>query len=399
MAHKTISNKAYRTIILHTLFTAATILSGSFVYILLWRLRDDFSFIALFDFYFVSMVLVGYLIASKLLTYIRAKNILRLSFLILIVAYAFLLHLQADIVHYIVLFGLLNGLGNGLYWGTYNLMQITQTTSANREHYAGTYSGLFTTLAAFAPALTGLLITIMPSLTNIPFAGYYLLYALALGILLFLLGFVEAVPSFKLESISFKDALDIANSKKFRNLSVYSLLTGFFETGSNLVLIIFSFILLGTELNFGLFISAVGVGSAVYVYFIGKKMNVNKRSSLILLGALLILAGRLAFAKFLSVEALVIDRAFFTLGNPLFLFPAAAIVMNAIEARSKFNLEQEQQFLLAKEIPLGFGRLFGSLFFIIFLGIVGSQNLELIRLWFLSLAIIPLLQWFFVRKI
>jgi len=212
-------------------------------------------------------------------------------------------------------------------------------------------------------------------------------------------GYVELLPVYSLRYFRFSQVLNIANSRRFKYFSLYELLTGFSETATKLLLIVFTYQILKSEFNMGLYSAVFGFISALYIYTLGKKIDIRKRSFFIFIGAFLIFFGRAVFINYLNLNSLIIDRIFSTLGGPLFGFPAAAIILSTIESRSNFFIETESQYLAAREIALGFGRFFGALFFIMFLSLFGSQNLHMIKVWFFVVSAVPLLQWHFIRKV
>lgn len=399
MLKKTISNNAYKTLFLHLLFIASTLLTTSYIHVLLWRLRSDFGYIAYFDLMYGLLMLIGYFFSGFLLSIFRSKQIFRLSFFTLIAGYALILYLQEDLINYLIILGILQGLGSGIYWGTYNLLQIRLTNDENREHFFGTLAGLFTIMATFLPAITGFLITYLPEVVGMEFAGYYFLYALSISVLLIMAGYVELLPVYSLRYFRFSQVLSIANSQRFKNFSMYELLTGFTETASKLLMVVFTYQILKTEFSMGLYSALFGLFGAIYIYTLGKRIDIRKRSFFILIGALLLFLGKVVFISVLNLNALIADRVLSTLGGPLFGFPAAAIILSTIESRSNFIIEMESQYLAAREIALGFGRFFGALFFIMFITLFGSQNIQAIKLWFIVVSAVPVLQWHFIKKI
>jgi YQGE family putative transporter len=397
--NKQISSTAFKVIILHLMFILGTILTSSFIHVFLWRLRNDLGYIAYFDLAFVAATLCGYIISAYLLTIIKSDRVFRISFLFITITYILVLYWQENLIEHILLLGCVNGLGNGLYWGAYNILKLRQTTNQNREYYFGIIQGSFTIMATLFPAIAGFIIVYLPRIIDLTYAGYYLLYALSTAIFLIMAGYVEALPKFKTKRFKLNDVLKLTNSKLFRDISLYELLAGFYETGSKMVLVVFSFIILKNEFNLGLFSSIFGLLSGLYIYFVGRKIDIRKRAEIILIGALFIFIGRLIFIYFLDVQALALDRLMETVGGPLFGLPTAAVILSTIEGRSNFKLEKEQEYLVASEIPLNFGRFFGSLFFIILAFLFGSYNTSMIKMWFFVVSATIIIQWYFVKKL
>jgi len=399
MLQKNISNNAYKTLFLHLLFICSTLLTTSFIHVLLWRLRSDFGYIAYFDLMYGLLMLVGYVFSGFLLSVFSSKNIFRLSFFILILMYGLILYLRESLIDHLIILGILQGIGCGIYWGTYNLLQIRLTNDENREHFFGVMAGLFTILATVLPALAGFLITYLPGQVGLDYAGYYMLYALSISVLLIMAGYVELLPVYSLRFFRFSQVLNIANSRRFKYFSLYELLTGFSETASKLLMVVFTYLILKTELSMGLYSALFGLISAIYIYTLGKKIDIRKRSIFILAGAILIFFGKVVFISFLNLDALIFDRVMSTLGGPLFGFPAAAIILSTVENRSNFMIEMESQYLAAREIALGFGRFFGALFFIMYVSVFGSHNMDMIIIWFLIVSTIPIIQWYFIKRV
>jgi len=344
-------------------------------------------------------MLVGYIFSGFLLSTLKSKSVFRLSFFILIIMYSLILILREDLINHLIILGTLQGIGSGIYWGTYNLLQIRLTNDENREHFFGTLAGLFMILATVLPALAGFLITYLPTQVNMEYAGYYMLYALSISVLLVMAGYVELLPVYSLRHFRISQVVGIANSKRFKYLSLYELLSGFSETATKLLLVVFTYQILKNEFSMGLYSALFGFISAIYIYTLGKKIDIKKRSFFILIGAFLIFFGKVIFISYLNLNSLVVDRILSTLGGPLFGFPAAAIILSTIESRSNFFIETESQYLAAREIALGFGRFFGALFFIMFITLLGSYNLSMIKAWFLVVSVVPVIQWFFIKRV
>jgi YQGE family putative transporter len=398
-SQKEISTTGLKVIILHLMYILGTVLTTSFIHIFLWRLKSDLGYIAYFDLTFVAATLLGYLVSARLLTFVKSDKIFRLSFTFFVVAFLTVLYNREETINHLFLLGGLSGFGNGLYWCVYNILKLRETDDSNREYFFGIIQGVFTLLATIFPAIAGFLIVYLPRYTSLEFSGYYLLYALSSGIFLIMAGYIEVLPKFKTEYFKLKDVVSLTNSRLFRNISFYELLAGFYETGSKMVLVVFSFIILKNEFNLGLTSSFFGLLSGVYIYFVGRKMDIKKRSEMILIGAFLLLVGRLVFIGLLKFDALILDRFLETLGGPLFGLPIAALILSTFETKSDFLLEKEQEYLVANEIPLNFGRFFGSLFFIIFISLVGTHNISMIRIWFFIVSITVIPQWYFIRKL
>jgi len=113
--NKTISAQGKKLLIFHALFTAAISLTGGFTNIFLWRLKNDFSFLAYYNLMFVLLLLVGYVFAGYLLTLIKSKTALRIAFILCILGYSSMLIFKERIVDYILLYGIIQGIGQGIY--------------------------------------------------------------------------------------------------------------------------------------------------------------------------------------------------------------------------------------------------------------------------------------------
>lgn len=394
-----ISKKAKHIMTAHLLFTAATTLTGSFSYVFLWRIKQDFILLASFEMMYILLTFLGCILAGYLLTVISSKYVLRLGFLLVTLGFISILFYKESVVNVITIVGTLLGLGNGLYWGIYNILQIRETTDNNREHYFGTLSGIFTMLSTFAPAITGFIIIYIPTVVGIDYSGYYTLYAISSFVMLFLAGYSESLPEVRLTYFRLKQIFATTNSKKFRYISLYELLNGLNETGTKMVFIILSFIILKNEFNLGLVSSFFGLLSGVYIYYVGKKISSKKRLQFIVVGTILLFSAKLIFVSGLSLETLMVERLLSVIGGPLFGLPAAALVLYSIENRSSFILEKEQEFLVAREIPLGFGRFFGILFFALFVIMFGNNDMNMIRMWFIAISTTYIFQFFLLKSL
>src|SRR4030065_2326066 len=325
MQIKTLSINEKHLIVTHILFTSASAISGTFVFIFLWRIKNDLTYIAYFELMSVLLMMFGYILSGFLLTFVKSKVIFRISFLILILSHLLVLILKEHVIDYVLIVGILQGLGSGLYWGTYNLMQLRETEDKSREYFLGVYSGGFTFLTTLFPFFVGALITLSPRFSNLELGGYYLLYACSITLLLILYGFIESLPSLNLKYFKIDKIINTTNSKMFRIFSLYELFSGIYETGLKLIFLIFSYRLLSTELNMGILTSAFGAISGFYIYLIGKYINTGRRPLWVLIGSTFIVIGRSLFITLLTIPSIIIDRILNTLGSPLFGLPSPPI--------------------------------------------------------------------------
>lgn len=164
-------------LIVHTLFLLAEALSGAFVNVFLWKKAGDYALIALYNIAFFVAVQFAFMFSGKWVKVYNKMSCLKAGIAIAAAFYLFVLFLGDNAVRYIVPLGLLQGVGHGFFWLSFNIVLFEITSRENRDKFNG-LAGVFGSFVGMAaPLIAGYFISVMTGAT-----GYYMIFALSLAV-------------------------------------------------------------------------------------------------------------------------------------------------------------------------------------------------------------------------
>lgn len=389
-----------KLIFVHGVFTLAQAFSGGFTHLFLWRLKQDLTLLARYDFYFYISTGVAYLLLGYLLKRWKTFTIFSLSFILFIAGYSLIIAFKEKIIFYLGILALVKGIGNGFYWSAYNLLRLNITRDNKREVFLGSSSSVNSLISLAVPAISGFIISQLSSFgEQVNYTGYYAIFAISILFFLTAVAFSKRLPQVRLRFYEVRDIFKKAFSQKFRLLAVMEILSGFFATSTSLIGLLFSFFILKSEFRLGVFATVFGLTEVVYIYAVGKKIKPLRRIQWALVGTLLSVIGSILFIVFLNFPALVIRQILTIIGGPLAGLSMTAILFSAIDYRSQNKIELEAEYLACLDWFLEIGRLLGIGAFLSFLFLAGAGNFLAVRIWYLFFALSPLVIWLLYRKI
>jgi hypothetical protein len=294
----------------------------------------------------------------------------------------------------------MNGISDGLFWSGYHILEIRSTEHTSREKFLGSLSSIQGTLGMLIPLISGGIIGFMGGISGSSLYGYYVLFVI--GMFLYLVTVVytyRVLPRVAINYISTTQLHDALNDPKIRSFFILEVIGNFSGTTKALLLTLFSFFILGSELNLGIFASLTGIANVMYTYSVGRHLNLHNRLSASLVGAVLMFVGQASFISFLSIMGVVLERVLLLVGVPLIGIATGAILLSSLEKISHHNKELEVEYLTVVEVARGVGRVLGILVLLIVLSLFGSQNITVLRYWFFVMSFSPILVWFLYARL
>jgi len=156
-------------------------------------------------------------------------------------------------------------------------------------------------------------------------------------------------------------------------------------------------ILLGNEGILGTVQSVAAIISAMTVYYVGRKIGLEKRSHLLFIGIILAVISAIFFGSLFTATAVLVFIGLNTMATPLIAIPWLNILYGQIESDSKQSESHQYAYIFDSELFLNIGRIIGVIIFMTF-ALFSSRDLSL-RFLPLIAAILQIPMVFLFRKI
>lgn len=319
-------------------------------------------------------------------------NALRAGVLVSAGFYAIVLVLGSSAANAVWLLGMVQGLGSGLFWLSFNVVYFEVTDPGSRDRFNGVAGLLGSGAGMLAPWLSGLLISRMAGA-----AGYRLIFTLSLGV--FLLG---GFASFFLEKRKSGGRYDWGFTPKYifrhriwKKMFLAMLAQGIREGVFGFLIGVLVFISTGNEWslgNFALITSGIGL---VSFYAAGRFYKPRFRKRGMLLGVLGLIAVILPFFRKVDYATLLIFGIGTALFIPFYSVPVTSTSFDLI-GQDPDCVERREEFVVLRELGLNVGRLLGTLVFL--LTVTFFPTTLSINILMLAIGSSPLLAWAFLRE-
>lgn len=389
-----LTGQAKLLLTIHGMFAAANALSGTFVNVYLWKVKNDFALIGWFAFYHQIAMGITFWLAGKWVKEHNKMNSLRLGVAVAAVFYLVILFLGRQAVDYVPLLGVIQGMSSGFFWLAFNVVYFEVTDPENRDKFNGLAGLLASSAGMIGPWISGLLITRMDNAL-----GYRVIFTISLGV------FVAGVAaSFFLKKRKVQGSYEWLHSLRqlqkhgnsWRRIVPALAAQGVREGVFGFIIGLLVYIATTSEQsvgNFSLYTSAVAL---IGFYIVGKILKPKFRSMATLIGAVMMIVVILPFFWKINYVTLL----FFGVGSavffPLFTIPMTSSVFDMI-GKNEESAKHRVEFVVLRELALNMGRMFGTL---IFIAVVSQTQRPLaINLLLLGLGSSTIPTWLFMRKL
>jgi len=346
----------------YTLFLLSYPMMGTFLNAYLWRQSSDISLIAIYNLGFFVALPIGFYLNGMLL---RTISLLRLYWLgtILQGLAAFLtIFLPSANLNRIFVYGLMFGLGGGIYWANKNYLSLKITRGKNRNYYNNLEGSLDLIIGTIMPVLIGWFIVLGSYLDIYSIeSAYKLLMLIAFGLLV-ISGHLMQSANIQHETIQ---NISLPKSTRIWNLSRLVQIIYWTLGGINFIIpTVLVLMFVGEEGILGTVESVVYLFSAVILYYLGRKTDSRHHITIVMVcAAIFLLAAILYNFTFGLVGALI-----YTMFCSLTSGPAwNAIYTTTMEVMDKEHGENpsvsQYGYVLDNEIFFNLGRLLGMVLF------------------------------------
>lgn len=361
---------------LYLVYNFAEVLVGVFLNIFVFLQTDSILKLGIFNLcgfggiilgFSVWGILISHFRLSMRLNYLKSFAVCITSFLILI----FLPHTE----FYLYLFGLINGMGLGIFWIGVHSYEMLFTNEKNRDFYSSMVTAISQALRIIGPAIATLTFIISERLLHVE--TFKLLFIIIPFVYLLSLPFIFALPDYFPEKIQLKEWKRLIFDKKIRHARRYYMTQGFGWGLYAPTLAIIAIYSMKTIINFGILQTVIGIISVLMIIFLSHKRHENNRLN-IMFWALLIESIAYAGLVFWQVSPYIyiIHILIVTLAYPTFRVSEHVIDLKSIELIKEKEHSSFYSGMLYRDFILGFSRI-GAVVFIIILSLISSENFTL----------------------
>lgn len=389
-----LDRQAWLLLFVNGLFAAANALSGTFVNVYLWKVKNDFALIGWFAFSHQVTMAITFWLAGKWVKEGNKMNALRLGVAVSAVFYLLVLLLGRSAINWILLLGVVQGLASGFFWLAFNVVYFEITNRDNRDRFNGWAGLLGSGAGMIAPWVSGFVISRLPGTT-----GYRWIFAVSLGI--FVLG---VVASFFLKKRKVEGTYDWLHAFRILRRSeeawrpVFAALfaQGVREGVFGFIIGLLIYIATQNEMNIGNFSLITSALALVSFMVAGRFVKPRTRKWAMLVGVVVMIAVILPFFWSVRYSTLLVFGIGTALFIPLYTIPMTSSVFDLI-GRDEESAKQRVEYVVMREVGLNLGRMAGTLVFILVITLTHGSPASINWL-LLGIGSSPIAAWWFMRK-
>lgn len=238
-------------------------LIGMFTSAYIWRVSNDVTLLIFYNIGNFAILPVMFLVNAKLLKYIRLPYLYSLGTVLTGVSALMVVFYRVTTPEAYVLYGIIYGVGNGIYWANRNFLTLKHTASESRSYITGLLFTQGTLSSIIVPTLAGWIIVLSR-------VGYEVLVVTAFVILL-IAGTIIHLAAF--ESPVLHATHSQPYSLPWKRTRLYAVAIGAIDVPLYILPTVLVLATLGNEAVLGTVTSILAVITAVVTYVFGRKQQ------------------------------------------------------------------------------------------------------------------------------
>lgn len=361
-----------KVILITVLFTAGTVLSETFVNVFIWRLKNDYLLIITYLFSCYATIPFIFYLSGYLCMSIDRVWVYKIGIALHALFYFFILSYNQNVINHLIEIGIIKGIAMGFYWFGYHILVFDYTGKDNRDSFYAKIAIISATLSLIAPFIAGYLIN---RFTN--FKGYYIIFAISSLLFLFSIYISTQLTSTPIKKPYKIEDLIFTKNKKWRNIMwVYFFLSAK-DTIAMFLISILVYKVTSSEFTLGKFIFLVSGISILTSYLIGKFSKPNTRNNLVFVGSIIYFFACMFLVFKINFQTLLIYGIAAAVADHLVRIPLSAYSLDIIGLDINAN-ERKMEYIVARDIPIAFGRILILILFVIFLQYINEAAVKAI---------------------
>lgn len=383
-----LTQNSQKLIISYAFFNSASPILGIFVNAYLWRYSQSIYLVSLYNFCMAIGLTIGFYINGKLLNNIKINSLYLIGCIlqgVIIFALMFLSIINTQIV---LIFGFVFGIGSSFFWANKHFLTVSQTLHKQRFYFNNLESSISTIISIIIPIVIGWFIA-YGTISNLYSTNYaYVIISLVAFVLL--LGAGLSIKNINIDFYRIPNIFLKTRSYRWNLLRIITFLVGISDGIILFIPTLIILILLGEENVLGLFQSLTSLLSAGVVYYVARKISMNNRFYVLVVGVIFLLIGTLLFGIWFGQLSAIVYICLNTFSNPLIWNPLSNITFELIEKEEKIHHDHKYTYIFDIELFLNLGRYIGILLFVSIMSVWNKTSALQFSPFIISLVLLPM---------
>ncbi|MBT2685705.1 MFS transporter [Bacillus sp. ISL-37] len=380
-------------LIIGGLYSLSIALSNTFVNIYLWKQSGELADLAMYNLSIVVAQPLTFILAGRWAKKVDRVIVLRIGVIFLALFYVTVLFVGTKASNFLLLLGVLLGIGYGFYWLAYNVLTFEITEPETRDFFNGFLGILGSVGGMIGPVAAGFIISRLEKLT-----GYTVVFGLSLGlfsIAVLLSFFLKRRPAHGKYWFQ-RIITERKHDKNWRMVTNAHFFQGLREGVFVFIVSVFVFIATDSEMALGTYgLINSGISFLAY-YFVSRMLKKEYRKKAILVGGVILFLAIFLIVFQVTYFRLLLYAALIAVAYPLLLVPYASMTYDVI-GRGWKAAEMRIEYIVVRELFLNLGRIASIVLFLASIHIFNEERAIPILLVILGSG--HTLIYFFIRKI
>lgn len=380
-------------LIIGGLYSLSIALSNTFVNIYLWKQSGELADLAMYNLSIVVAQPLTFILAGRWAKKVDRVIVLRIGVIFLALFYVTVLLVGTKASEFLLLLGVLLGIGYGFYWLAYNVLTFEITEPDTRDFFNGFLGILGSVGGMIGPVAAGFIISRLEKLT-----GYTVVFGLSLGlfsIAVLLSFFLKRRPAHGKYWFQ-RIIAERKHDKNWRMVTNAHFFQGLREGVFVFIVSVFVFIATDSEMALGTYgLINSGISFLAY-YFVSRMLKKEYRKKAILVGGILLFLAIFLIVFQVTYFRLLLYAALIAVAYPLLLVPYVSMTYDVI-GRGWKAAEMRIEYVVVRELFLNLGRVSSILLFLASIRIFNEEQAIPILLVILGSG--HTLIYLFIRKI
>jgi MFS transporter, YQGE family, putative transporter len=380
-------------LIIGGLYSLSIALSNTFVNIYLWKQSGELADLAMYNLSIVVAQPLTFILAGRWAKKVDRVIVLRIGVIFLALFYVTVLLVGTKASEFLLLLGVLLGIGYGFYWLAYNVLTFEITEPETRDFFNGFLGILGSVGGMIGPIAAGFIISRLEKLT-----GYTVVFGLSLGlfsIAVLLSFFLKRRPAHGKYWFQ-RIIAERKHDKNWRMVTNAHFFQGLREGVFVFIVSVFVFIATDSEMALGTYgLINSGISFLAY-YFVSRMLKKEYRKKAILVGGIILFLAIFLIVFQVTYFRLLLYAALIAVAYPLLLVPYASMTYDVI-GRGWKAAEMRIEYIVVRELFLNLGRVTSILLFLASIRIFNEEQVIPILLVILGSG--HTLIYLFIRKI
>jgi YQGE family putative transporter len=356
VSRQSLSRDARIVLFISTGLAFANAVSSVFVSMYLYSYLDGIAALTVFNLGQFALVPLGFILAAPIARRFGERSAVILGLLLLLGFYGLLLALRQESARNLPLLGSLNGLGQGIFWFSFNIATARAAEESDKGRFYGLMGALGSASMAAGPFASTLALSLAPSRES----GYGLIFLSIVAVSGAMAATALALPREGSKApIRILKHLRSGGDGRWRFALRANFAMGIRDGASWSIMSILILQGAGSETLAGYLATAFAVLGIAANFLVGKLLTPRRYSALWGWGSIAAVASALVISLWPSPAGAAVSGALWTAGSSLVYLPFSAAFFGLLAAfiREEGSVAGRN---IAAEFPLNLGRAIGA---------------------------------------